>query len=151
MDVLPTLSKREEELMEMLWDQGYPMTSSEMLQVDRSRSWKDSYLTIMLRSLQEKGFIQICGVERQGKVYLRQFESIYSREEYVAKLAMTKLQGGNLAEMLRHLAKESRERLSELEVAQIALRMVGTQEIQDDSRLLQRLVHCIQQLQEDTE
>ena len=54
-----TLTKREEELMEFLWQQGEPLAANEILDRCKERSWSDRYLQAMLRSLEKKGAIAV--------------------------------------------------------------------------------------------
>lgn len=82
-----SLTKREEELMEFLWEQGEPLAANEILAQCKDRSWSDRYLQAMLRSLEKKGAIESCGVVRQGNHYSRRFRCRLSREDYFVQLA----------------------------------------------------------------
>ena len=82
-----TLTKREEELMEFLWQQGEPLAANEILAQCPSRSWSDRYLQAMLRSLEKKGAIEACGTLREGNHYSRRFRCCLTKEEYFAQLA----------------------------------------------------------------
>lgn len=81
------LTKREEELMDFLWEQGKPLAANEILAACSQRSWSDRYLQVMLRSLEKKGAIEACGTIRQGNHYSRQFRCCLTKEEYFAQLA----------------------------------------------------------------
>ncbi len=82
-------TRREEELMEFMWDYGAPLTFHEMLKLCTDRDWKDSYIHIMIRSLEAKGAISCCGVVRYGTKYVRQFQCAISKEEYYVQLALS--------------------------------------------------------------
>lgn len=84
------LTQREEELMDFFWAEKKPLTSVEILASPQERSWKDNYLQIMLRSLLKKGILRICGTVQYGTQYARQFEPVYTREEYLARTMLDK-------------------------------------------------------------
>lgn len=81
-------TKREEELMNFFWNQEKPLTSNDILQDCINRTWKDKYLPVMLKSLENKRAIKICGVVQYGTQYARQFIPITSKEEYFTQLAV---------------------------------------------------------------
>ena len=82
-------TKREEELMEFLWAYGEPLTSYNMVALCKDRDWKDSYIHIMIRSLEKKGAIECCGAERSGIKYARKFRPAITKEEYYVQLALS--------------------------------------------------------------
>lgn len=90
MDYQFPLSKREEELLELLWRVGRPMTSIEIL-ADPQSAWKESYVKTLLRTLLQRGVLQVCGVKQQGTNNLRLYAPAFSREEYVAKIITERL------------------------------------------------------------
>lgn len=81
------LTKREEELMNFLWEYGKPLAANQILELCKERTWSDRYLQGMLSSLEKKGAIESCGVVRQGNHYSRQFRCCFSREDYFVQLA----------------------------------------------------------------
>lgn len=83
------ITKREEELMNFMWGYGKPVTSYEMVSLCRDRDWKDSYIHIMIRSLEKKGAIECCGAKRSGIKYARKFRAAISKEEYYVQLALS--------------------------------------------------------------
>ena len=82
-------TRREEELMEFLWGYGQPLTSYNMVDLCKDRDWKDSYIHIMIRSLEKKGAIECCGVEKSGIKYARKFRPAITKEEYYVQLALS--------------------------------------------------------------
>jgi len=94
--------------MELLWNTDQPMTSVEMIEDKRARNWKDNYLKVMIRSLQKKEMIQVCGLKQYKTQYARQFEPAISREEYIAKFAVTSgIKGSSIANVAVEMAKET--------------------------------------------
>ena len=102
------LTGSEEELMELFWNRKEPMTSVEILKVDTDHSWNDSYIHIMIRSLLKKGMIEVCGVVQYGTQYARQFVPSMAKEEYAAKLIISKGLGkGSMAKVAAAMVKEA--------------------------------------------
>lgn len=84
------LTNSEEDLMEMFWEKKEPLTSVEILEISADRSWNGNYVHIMLRSLLKKGMIKVCGTVQCGTQYARQFIPAVTREQYAAKIVMSK-------------------------------------------------------------
>ena len=98
------LTKREEDLMDFLWDYGKPATSLDVLEHCKNITWSPNYTHVMLRSLLKKGAIEMI-----------------SREEYFLQQAQKS--GIDSKELLRTAAalaahsdaKEREELVEELE------------------------------------
>lgn len=84
------LTNSEEDLMEMFWEKNVPLTSVEILNLSADRTWNGNYVHIMLRSLLKKGMIKVCGTEQYGTQYARQFLPAVTKEQYAAKIVMSK-------------------------------------------------------------
>lgn len=80
------LTVSEEELMNLFWNAEKPLTSVKILELAADKSWKGNYLHKMLRGLEKKGYIKICGTVQYGKQYAREFTPIVTREMYTAEL-----------------------------------------------------------------
>ena len=78
------LTKNELEIMEVLWQAGEPITSSEIVKRSVKKSWKDSSIHILINSLLNKEAIQEVGFVRAGKGYGRTFGPTESGEQYYA-------------------------------------------------------------------
>lgn len=79
------LTKSELEVMEVLWQAGRPLSKTEILTMSENKTWKDSYIHLMLKSLLEKKAIVEAGRVRTGKTFGRLFSPKISCEEYYAK------------------------------------------------------------------
>lgn len=86
MDVIK-LTEREEEVMNFMWEYGKPVTSNDILELCKKRTWRDSYLLIMLRSLEKKGAIKICGRVQYNTQYARLLKPALNKEQYYIQLA----------------------------------------------------------------
>lgn len=79
---IPKITISEKEILEVLWDQQDPLTSSEIVDVSENRTWKASSVHLLLNSLLKKGFVQVAGFKKTTKNYARTFEPSMTREEY---------------------------------------------------------------------
>ena len=85
------LTKSEEQIVELLWNSEEPLTSSEIIKNSVGKTWKDSYVHLLINSLMEKGIIEVAGFKKATKNYARTFKPTVSREEYlVLKLTKSK-------------------------------------------------------------
>lgn len=80
------LNRSELEIMELLWDINRPLSRSEIISLSHERSWKESYLHIILNKLLEKGVIRVDGFVKTGKNYGRTYFPNMTLEEYLVQL-----------------------------------------------------------------
>lgn len=73
---------REEELMNFLWDYGEALTANDMICKCKDHSWSDNYIRVMLRALEKKGAIELCGLEATRTQYARKFKPAISKEDF---------------------------------------------------------------------
>ena len=82
------LTKSEKQIMELLWGVDEPLTCLEIIERCDNKTWKDSYVHIMIRSLLDKGMIKVGGVELVCKNYARKFGPAMTKDEYIVKTLM---------------------------------------------------------------
>lgn len=80
-----TLTKSEHEIMSLLWHVDKPLTASEIIELSSDRTWKDSYIHLLINSLLEKGMIRAEGFAKTTKNYARTFIAAVSQEEYAVR------------------------------------------------------------------
>ncbi|MBQ9157636.1 MAG: BlaI/MecI/CopY family transcriptional regulator [Eubacterium sp.] len=76
------LTESEQQVLDLLWDREEALTSSEIVDYCEGRTWKESYIHILINSLLKKGLIEIDGFKKTTKNYARTFKPCMSREEY---------------------------------------------------------------------
>lgn len=76
------LTKSELEIMELMWKAEEPLTSSQIIDLSNNRSWKKSYVHLLINSLLEKEMIEVAGFVKTTKNYARTFKVRVSKEEY---------------------------------------------------------------------
>ena len=76
------LTKSELEIMELMWKEDKPLTSTEIIELSTDRSWKKSYVHLLINSLLEKEMIEVAGFVKTTENYARTFKVRVSKEEY---------------------------------------------------------------------
>lgn len=121
------LTNSEEDLMELFWEKKEPLTSVDISEFSADRSWNGNYIHMMLRSLLKKDMIEVCGTVQCGTQYARQFVPIVTKEQYAAKLVMSK-----------GIEKNS--------IAAVTVAMVNEVNKADEEGLVKQLEEIIQEL-----
>ncbi|MBD5470415.1 MAG: BlaI/MecI/CopY family transcriptional regulator [Lachnospiraceae bacterium] len=78
------LSKREQRVMDLLWEKE-ALTSVDLLEQLSDIMPNATYVHRTINSLLDAGFIQECGSVRHRTQYARKFTPCMTREEYAAK------------------------------------------------------------------
>ena len=76
------LTKSEREIMDVLWEQKEALTSSEIIKASTDKSWGNTSIHLLLRSLLDKGVIEVDGFKRTTKNYARTFIAAISQYDY---------------------------------------------------------------------
>lgn len=97
------LTDSEWEVMNLLWDTGEPLSSSEIIKLSVKRMWKDSYIHIMINSLLKKEMIRVAGFKKTTKNYARTFEPTITKEQW--NLFQVKQESQEDSMMLKELLK----------------------------------------------
>ena len=79
------LTKSEMEIMEVLWDAGKALTTSEIIQrsKEKEKEWIDSSVDLLIKSLMNKDVIKVEGFKKTKKNYARTFIPVKNREEFL--------------------------------------------------------------------
>lgn len=80
------LTKSEMEIMDVFWDSEQALSRADLLErsKERSKSWKDSSIHILLNGLLQKQVIHEAGFVKRNKTYGRIFLPSMTREGYFA-------------------------------------------------------------------
>lgn len=92
-----SFSKKEQEVMELFWDAGDPLSRSEILERAETRdcSWKPNSIHILLNALLKKGAVRVAGYYLSSRKLGRTFEAAITRQDYAL---MQVLHASKLAE-----------------------------------------------------
>ena len=76
----------EREVLELLWKENQPLTSAEIVKISEHKTWKPSYIHLMINSLLKKNVIQVAGFKQTTKNYARTFTPTMTREEFSIRM-----------------------------------------------------------------
>lgn len=82
------LTLREEELLNILWEINEPLTTGEMAERPEMDGWNTATLFKTVRSLSDKGYLKITGLEKSVKAYSRKLAPTLTKEAYYAGIMM---------------------------------------------------------------
>lgn len=101
------LTRSEEQMMDIFWSGSESLTSVDIVKMNIKETWSNGLVHNIIRSLLKKGLLAECGMERYSTQYARKLIPAVTREEYAAKLLISKIQGKtSVLEMIIALAKE---------------------------------------------
>lgn len=78
-----TLTKSEKEIMGLLWNTDRPLTATEIVNLTPERTWKKSYIHLLINSLIEKKLIKSESLVRTGRNFGRAFVATMTEEEFM--------------------------------------------------------------------
>lgn len=76
------LTKSEREIMNVLWDTREALTSSEIIKYSVNKTWKDTSVHLLLKTLLDKNIIEVAGFKKTTKNYARKFRATMSQYDY---------------------------------------------------------------------
>ena len=116
-----SLNKREEELMNDLWEIKKPMTTNEMAKQLQSEGWTNITLCRTVQSLTDQGYLEVAGLEKSAKTYARKLIPSLSKEEYYSSVLMNRgINANSLADLTAALIGASRKNPREKDAEVIA-------------------------------
>ena len=76
------LTKSEKQIMDLLWSVDRPLSCSEIVELSGDKTWKDSYVHSLIKSLMKKDVVKIEAFELISRSYARKFMPKVSKEQY---------------------------------------------------------------------
>ncbi|MDE6364876.1 MAG: BlaI/MecI/CopY family transcriptional regulator [Lachnospiraceae bacterium] len=115
------LNKREEELMNYLWEIKKPLTASEMAKQLEAEGWTNITLCRTVQSLSDNGYLEVAGLEKTVKTYARKLTPSLTKEEYYSSVLMNRgINANSLADITAALIGVSRKNPREKDAEVIA-------------------------------
>ena len=106
-ETIKELTKSEEQMMDIFWSADEALTSVDIVNMNIKDTWSNGLVHNMIRSLLKKGLLRECGMERYSTQYARKLCPALTREEYAAKLLVSKVRGkSSISRVIAALAKE---------------------------------------------
>lgn len=78
---IPRFSKSEKEIMSVLWAEGRPLSSAEIIELSPDKIWSPNSIHMILNNLLDKGAIRVAGITVRGKHASRTFEATFSESD----------------------------------------------------------------------
>ena len=78
------LTKSEEQMMDIFWSGGKPLTSVDIVNMKVRDTWGNGLVHNIIRSLLKKELLEECGIERYKTQYARKLRPAMTKEEYTA-------------------------------------------------------------------
>lgn len=81
-----TLTPRQTELMELLWEANEPMTANKMAEKLAPAGWNNVTLFKTVQALSTDGFLEVAGLEKTVKTYARKLAPTMTKAQYYASI-----------------------------------------------------------------
>lgn len=85
------LTKGEREIMNVLWDTREALTSSEIIKYSVNKSWKDTSVHLLLKTLLDKNIIEVAGLKKTTRNYARTFRATMSQYDYFFQMRIFRM------------------------------------------------------------
>lgn len=76
------MTKSEKQVMDLLWSVDRPLSCTEIVELSGDKTWKDSYVHSLIKSLMKKGIVKIEAFELISRSYARKFAPKVTKEQY---------------------------------------------------------------------
>lgn len=76
------MTKSEKQVMDLLWSVDRPLSCSEIVELSGDKTWKDSYVHSLIKSLMKKDIVMIDSFELISRSYARKFTPKVTKETY---------------------------------------------------------------------
>ena len=88
---IPKITNSEKQILEVLWDEEKPLTSSEIVGVSDDRTWKASSVHLLLNSLLNKDLVEVAGFKKTTKNYADKINftaSVETKTNYIMNIGL---------------------------------------------------------------
>ena len=100
------LTKSEEQVMKLLWSAEKPLSCTEIIELSEEKTWKDSYVYALIKSLMKKGLIKIETFELISRSYARKFAPKITKPEYIVREILENTTSDELYEVIKLLNEQ---------------------------------------------
>lgn len=76
------LTKSEKQIMDLLWSVDEPLSCAQIVEMSGDKTWKDSYVHSLIKSLIKKDMVEIAALELISRSYARKFSPKLNKEQY---------------------------------------------------------------------
>ncbi|MBR1535083.1 MAG: BlaI/MecI/CopY family transcriptional regulator [Ruminococcus sp.] len=98
-EMIKHMTNSEEQVMRLLWQSDRPLSCTEITELSVDKTWKDSYVHSLIKSLIKKGIVKIDSFELVSRSYARKFAPRISYDEYVLLSGFSQKELNNVERM----------------------------------------------------
>ena len=113
------MTKSEKQVMDLLWSVDRPLSCSEIVELSGDKTWKDSYVHSLLKSLMKKGIVKIESFELISRSYARKFAPKVTKEEYYLNEYLDESPKNNMPKLVATFADADPDEADMKEIEQI--------------------------------
>ena len=101
------LTKSEKQIMNLLWSVDRPLSCSEIVEMSDDKTWKDSYVHSLIKSLMKKGVVEIESFELISRSYARKFSPKLSKEAFLIREYLAENPANSMLKLFQTYADSS--------------------------------------------
>lgn len=101
------LTKSEKQIMNLLWSVDRPLSCSEIVEMSDDKTWKDSYVHSLIKSLMKKGVVEIESFELISRSYARKFSPKLSKEQFLIREYLAENSTNSMLKLFQTYANDS--------------------------------------------
>ena len=104
------LTKSEKQIMDLLWSVDKPLSCTEIVELSGEKTWKDSYVHSLIKSLMKKDVVKIESFELISRSYARKFAPKVTKEEFYLREYLEESPENNMPALFAAFAKNKADR-----------------------------------------
>lgn len=113
------MTKSEKQIMDLLWSVDEPLSCTEIIKLSGEKTWKDSYVHSLIKSLMKKDIVQIVSFELVSRSYARKFTPKLSKEQYMLREYMNENPDNNFVKVFTAYADGCDDEAEMLQIEKI--------------------------------
>ena len=113
------LTKSEKQIMDLLWSVDKPLSCAEIVELSGDKTWKDSYVHSLIKSLLEKDVVKIDSFELISRSYARKFAPKVTKEEYYGREYFEEYPENSMPALFAAFAKNKADKNSMEEIEEM--------------------------------
>lgn len=111
------LTKSEKQIMDLLWSVDEPLSCTEIVEMSGDKTWKDSYVHSLIKSLMKKDVVEIAAFELISRSYARKFVPKLTKEEFFLREYLQENPGNSIIKLFTAYANaaDNADEMNEIE------------------------------------
>ena len=101
------LTQSEKQIMDLLWGVDRPLSCTEIVELSDDKTWKDSYVHSLIKSLTKKDMVEIAAFELISRSYARKFKPKVTKEVYCLREYLKESPDNNIVKLFTAYADGS--------------------------------------------